>query len=312
MNWLELSVEADAESVEAVTEVLERFGHGGVAIEEVGPFPEADDAFHNRPARPLRVVIYIPADDQASDATRRLEESLRWLSMIRPLGPLRSRTIAEADWATAWKEHFHVHRPGQRTVVVPSWERYEPTEGEVVVLLDPGMAFGTGLHPSTRLCVLMLEQRVQPGMAVLDLGTGSGILAVASAKMGAGRVLGLDIDPLAADVAEENVLKNGVQDTVQVEAGTLPLLPATLLKLDQMGWPVSGFDIVVANITARVIAELARPIRESLKPGGVALCSGIIMHQFSLAVSALLAAGLSLEDAVSEGDWRALALRAPE
>ena len=193
-------------------------------------------------------------------------------------------------------------------MVVPSWREYEPVEGDIIVRLDPGMAFGTGLHPTTRLCVRELETRVSPGMTVLDVGTGSGILSVVAAKLGAARVLGLDIDPVAVRVARENAVVNGVEKVVEIEEGSLPRAGQDPLGLAREGWPEGGFDLVVANVTAEVLVELAMPLSRAPRPGGLLIGSGIISERFAEAAHALTDAGLRLVDAVSEGDWRAIVL----
>lgn len=193
-------------------------------------------------------------------------------------------------------------------MVVPSWREYEPVEGDIIVRLDPGMAFGTGLHPTTRLCVRELETRVSSGMTVLDVGTGSGILSVVAAKLGAVRVLGLDIDPVAVRVARENAVVNGVEEVVEIEEGSLPRVGQDPLGRARDGWPEGGFDLVVANMTAEVLAELAIPLSRAPRPGGLLVGSGIIGERFTEAAYALTNAGLRLVDAVSEGDWRAIVL----
>src|SRR5579885_1428589 len=194
MRWLELTVTAHREAVEALSELLSTHAPGGVAIEE--PIALLDDGqdYRIRPDEPVQVRAYLPVDGSQEDARQRLEEALWHLGQIGPnfIGQLTTRFVAEEDWANAWKEYFHVLHVGRRVVIKPSWRDYTPQPGEVVLELDPGMAFGTGLHPTTHMCLELLEQHVQPGMRVLDVGTGSGILALAAAKLGAASVLALD------------------------------------------------------------------------------------------------------------------------
>lgn len=311
MDWIEFSVQADRESAEAVAEVFHRFGWGGVAIEELSA-----EGFGDQPVihadQPVVVKVYAPNDDAIDEKRRELTQSLSYLSMIRTLPPLQERSVAEEDWEEAWKEHFHVHRAGERTVIVPSWREYEPEPDDIVIELDPGMAFGTGLHPTTQLCVRELEKRVTPGMTVLDLGTGSGILAILANKLGATKVLALDTDSVAAESAAENVAANGMSDIIEVALGTLPTSGQDPLGLERERWAAGSFDIVVANILAHIIAELAPAIVAALKPGGIAICSGIIADGFPHATEALLASGAKLVDVVSDGDWRAVMVAAPE
>jgi ribosomal protein L11 methyltransferase len=279
MDWLELSTRAEAEAVEAIAEVFARWGQG-VAIEEpVVNTP--DDTYHPDASQPVRVATYLPLDEQAAERQQRIEQALYWLGRLRPIAPLTTRRLAEADWETAWKQYFHVQHVGQRLVIVPSWRRYRPRPGEVVLALDPGMAFGTGLHPTTRLCLRLLERYLQPGARVLDLGTGSGILAIAAAKLGARRVHAIDTDATAVRVAQENVARNGVDAWVTVQHGD-----ATLLA------PAEPYDLVLANINLRVIRTLLPDLPAHLTPAGLAILSGVLHEHAPALRAAIAAAGL--------------------
>jgi ribosomal protein L11 methyltransferase len=208
--------------------------------------------------------------------------------------------LREEDWANAWKAHFRVHKVGTRVVIKPSWQSYAVAAEEVVVELDPGMAFGTGLHPTTRTCLEALEKHLTPEMNVLDLGTGSGILAIAAAKLGAASVLAMDIDPVAVKTARANVRINRVQRKVKVRRGTLPL-----------PHPDHKSDLILANIIAKVIMELAHALITALKPGGILIASGIIQeHQAEVENHLLLTGALPL-GAIREGDWLTLVYQAP-
>jgi ribosomal protein L11 methyltransferase len=210
MSWLELSVTVDQEAAESVSELLARYGYnGGVVVDQ--PFKPGDEGpeFEYDTARPVTLRTYLPVDEQSEETRARIEQALWHLGQMRPVGPLQVQQLEEEDWANAWKRHYGVQRIGARTVIVPSWLDYEPQPHEVVLHLDPGMAFGTGLHPTTQLCVRLLEQHVRPGQRTLDLGAGSGILALAAAKLGARPVLALDNDPIAVDATVENVARNG-------------------------------------------------------------------------------------------------------
>lgn len=282
MEWLEVSLEVDSEVAEAVAEVLSRFAHRGVAI-EAGP--------EGIGTGPVVVRAYLPVDRRLPQTRRRLEEALWHLSQIRPLPEPTFRRIAEADWAEAWKQHLRVLHIGQRVVVRPSWLEYDPREGEVVIVLDPGMAFGTGLHPTTQMCLMALEEHVQPGTSLLDLGTGSGILSIAGAKLGAWRVLALDNDPQAVEVARENVRRNGVEDRVTVMEGSLAQAHGC-------------FDLVVVNILARVIVEmLEQGLAARLTPEGRLILAGLIAEQETEVAEALRRAGLEPIERHQIDDW---------
>jgi len=305
MNWIEFGIQVDRESAEAVTEIFHRFGWGGVAIEEVNVTGYGAKHELNL-EQPVIVKVYVPEDQDIIEKREQITQAINYLSMIRPLPGLSEKTVPQEDWEQTWKDQFHVHHPGERTVVVPSWQEHQAVENEVIIKLDPGMAFGTGLHPTTQLCIRELEKWVKPSMNVLDVGTGSGILAILSAKLGAQKIVALDTDPIAVERAVENSSINAVHDFIEVAEGSLPLANQDVLGLDRERWAAGTFDIVVANILAHVIAELAPAIMTALKPNGIAICSGIITDGFSHALTALIDHGATLIDATSQGDWRAL------
>lgn len=308
--WLELSVRAAPETVESISELMSRYVSGGVAIEE--PYQLLDDgqAHLPIPGAPVTIRAYVPDDADGAESRRRIEEGLWHLGQVLAgsIGEMEARQIAEEDWANAWKEHYHVLHLGRRTVIKPSWREYAPQAGEVVVELDPGMAFGTGLHPTTRNCLLALEDALHPGDAVLDVGTGSGILAIAALKLGAARVLALDVSAVAVDAARENAAINRVAETMDVRLATLegaggePFLPLPD-NLDTLGEEIGVFDVVVANIIARVIAQLAPALMRATRPGGTLIASGIIAERRAEAEEPLRAAGLRNIHDLVEGDW---------
>jgi ribosomal protein L11 methyltransferase len=309
-HWLELSVTCDPEAVEAVAELLSRYVEGGVAVEE--PYTLHDDGQAHLPlaGAPVAVHAYVPADAAGEEARARVEEGLYYLGRIDvgKVGPLAVRRVAEEDWANAWKEHYHVLHLGRRTVIKPSWREYAPRPGEAVVELDPGMAFGTGLHPTTRTCLLALEEVVRPGDRVLDVGTGSGILALAALKLGAGGVVALDVSEVAVAAARANAEVNGVAARIEVRHATLrggqgePFMPLPP-GLPQLGDELGEFDVVLANIIARVIAQIAPALLRATRPGGTLVTSGIIEERLDLAEAPLRAAGLAGLRRMQEGDW---------
>ncbi len=325
MKWIEFSVVVTGETVEAVTDLFSQFSHaGGVAIQEVSEPEEIRIGPQSlTQSRRVRVAAYAPLSQDGEDgaivaARQGLRDGLSYLDMITPVGKLNERTIADEDWESAWREHFHPHRVGHQSVVVPTWRDYDPEPDDIVIRLDPGMAFGTGLHPTTQLCARELEKRVQTGKTVLDVGCGSGILSIIAARLGARHVRGIDIDPVAVKMAQENVEHNTLSDVINIREGTLPRTGQDPFDVAQQDWPDAvsrnrGWDIVAANLTAEVLEELAMPLAAATRPGGILIGSGIITEKFDMAAYALMEAGLRLIDAVSDesGDWRAIILMRP-
>ncbi len=320
MSWLELSVSVDQEAVESVSELLARYGYNGGVVVEPGWTPgDEGPEFTYDAARPVTLRTYLPVDGQAEETRQRIEQALWHLGQMRPVGVLQIRTLEEEDWANAWKEHYRVLRIGQRTVIVPSWLEYAAQPADIVLNLDPGMAFGTGLHPTTQLCLRLLEQYARPGQRTLDLGTGSGILAIAAAKLGAGPVLALDNDPIATKVAHENVLRNGVAEQVTVAEGSLGAagnamghwlsgnfgeadVPPTVHRSS----PTGQFELIAANLIAKVLIILADEIAAALAPGGTLISSGIIIDREDEVALALAGVGLNQIERHREGEWVAL------
>ncbi|CAA9580366.1 MAG: Ribosomal protein L11 methyltransferase [uncultured Thermomicrobiales bacterium] len=293
-GWIELAVQADNEAVEAVAEVFSRYSYGGgVAIEE--PFDQEKDGENLRVAtdRPFVVRAYIPADEGAREKVEAVERALWHLSQMRYVGPLATASRAEEDWANAWKEHYHVHRVGRRTVIRPPWREYVRQPDDIVIELDPGMAFGTGLHPSTQLCLVALEGRMAPGMRVLDVGVGSGVLTIAAARLGAASVDALDVEPVAVRSARENAARNDLATPVRVAVGTVEETPEF----------AGRYDLVVANIIARIIIELAPALVGACRPGGRLITSGVIIDRADETRAALAVAGLVGIEQHQMGDW---------
>ncbi len=300
MTWCEVSVAVPVEQAELAAEALRLVAPGGVSIEDpVVPLgPEEGVRLERR--RPSVVKAYLPVDDRLGERLGELDAAFGALQ-LRPV--IRTRQVQEEDWADAWKQHFHVERFGERIVIRPSWRAYDPHQGDVVIVLDPGMAFGTGQHPTTRMCLELLEQHVTAGARMVDAGTGSGILAVAAIKLGAASCLAVDIEPQAVQVTRENATRNGVAAAVDVELGSLG-----------EGWtrpvpPPSGLDLATANITAAAVASLAPALAAVLRAGGVLIASGIIGERLPEVLTALTAAGFDIEEVRESGDWRALLAR---
>lgn len=292
MKWIELSVDSPPEFVEPLTEIFYKYGHGGVAIEEGGGF-NPDEGEAPPKSESVRIKTYLPIDSTTDDRRARIDVGVRLVAYLAPISGLRQAEVDEKDWQEAWKQHFHVLKIGRRTVIVPTWRQHEAKPGEVVIELDRGMAFGTGHHPTTRMCLQMLEETVQPGCAVLDVGSGSGILSISAAKLGASSVVGLEIDEMAATVANRNVAQNGVSATTRQYNASLPDHRA----------PAKSFDIVVANISAKVVKELSDHMTEAAKPGGRLIVSGVLAEHADGVAKRLEEAGANVERTEVDGDW---------
>lgn len=301
-DWIEIKLSVDGEAAEAVAELLQRYGHQGVSIEQEGIMPDAWDEGEVPPPQRLTVRAYLPDDHRAADARQQLETALGHMNMMYPMPTPVYTVVKEADWAEAWKAHYHPVRIGRRLLIRPQWIEVTPHPDDVVLALDPGMAFGTGTHPTTQLCLEALEARVQPGISLLDLGCGSGILAIAGVKLGATHALALDNDPLAVEATLANALQNAVADRITVEEGSLESLRGSARR----------FDMIVVNILARVIIEMCdQGLGHIVRPGGLAIFSGIIEEQAADVESALRRAGLEPFDRHQQGDWVAIVARRP-
>jgi ribosomal protein L11 methyltransferase len=303
MRWLEFTVEAHPEAIESVSELLSRYTSGGVAIEEPIELIDEGQEYRVLSGQPVTVHAYLPIDGKEEEARQRLAEGLWYLSRLGShfVGELSTRIVNEEDWANAWKDSYHVTHIGQQLVIRPSWREYTPKPHEVVLTLDPGMAFGTGLHPTTRMCLEQIELRTQHGMRVLDVGTGSGILAIAAAKLGASYVYALDNSSVAVESTSASIAMNDLSDRIQVVLGVLDEAEAARMA--------GQYELVVANIIAHIIGSIAPQLAQVLTPGGTLIVSGIIESRRHDAEDPLVAAGLTLVEQVKIDDWLALVFR---
>jgi ribosomal protein L11 methyltransferase len=250
-----------------------------------------EQALRPDPTAGYRVTAWIPDDAQVSDAIDRTRRALWHLRAfdLRPMSELSVTTTDDAAWATAWRDGYEPIRTGRLTIV-PSWLE-APKGSDLVIRLDPGMAFGTGLHPTTRACLELLQTVEPMPAAVLDVGTGSGILALAALRLGASRAVGYDTDQLAVEASTANARANDLSDHFEAQHGTLPELAAEL------------FPLVVANLVAAVLVELAPRVAAHTAPGGTLIASGIIESRLDEVEAALTAAGYEVVDWMTEGDW---------
>ncbi len=295
MRWIEITLDADGESAEAIADVLQRYGHQGVAIEREGFTIETwEDEVP--PADRLLVRAYIPEDERAPAAKEQLEEALFQLGRLYPMPQPRYAIIDEQDWAEAWKVHYHPLRVGRHVFIRPLWIETIGEPGDVVIALDPGMAFGTGTHPSTQLVLEAAEDLLEshPGAIVLDLGCGSGILSVTAVRLGAAHVIACDIDPIAITATRINAEANGIHDQIELREGSLT-------QLVQSGVQV---DVALVNILAKtIIAMCGQGLAQTIAPGGVGVFGGIIETQAAEVEAALQTAGLTPYKRRQSADW---------
>jgi ribosomal protein L11 methyltransferase len=296
VRYVELSASVPSRDAERAADALRQATGEHAAIDQ--PFEqrdlESDATLLDDRAAIVRVYLRDAAGATAVDAARVA------LADAGLSSDVSVRDVAEEDWAESWKEHFHPTRFGERIVIVPTWRAYEAAADDAVIFLDPGMAFGTGQHETTRMCLEALERRISPSDAVLDVGCGSGILSLAAGKLGAGQVVALDVDPDCVRITRENVAQNKLDGVVSAAEGSA----GAMWPLDA---PPSGrFDIVVANIIAAVIIDLAVALVDVLQPGGALIVSGIIAEREGETVEALRAAGASVEHVRALGEWRCI------
>ncbi len=277
-------MELHADLAEPAAELLGRIAPNGAAVEML------DEG--------VRVRAWLPDDDELADRKRRLEEGLWHLGQIQPFPEPVYKLIEEEPWEITWNEHYQPLEIGEQLQIVPSW--MEPEDDvRIPIILEPGMAFGTGAHTTTRQCLEALELLVEDGISVADLGCGSGILAIAAARLGAGEVVALDIDEQAVALAQENVLRNGVGDRVQVLEGSLAELRSVAEGHD--------FELIVANIRASVLEDFIQDgIARELTAGGRIVMSGILDEQLDSILEKAMSGSLQIEQVMQAGDWRSV------
>ena len=288
MSWQELSISVPHEYVEPVSYLFSRYGKG----------------LSTEPQGAGRVMLRTYLESGSEQRLARIDIGIRLISSIEPLGDLAIRDLDDGeDWQNSWKEHYDALPVGNRLIIKPSWVELEQeaAAGRVVIELDPGIAFGTGYHPSTYTCMEALEELVEPGMAVLDLGTGSGILTITALQLGAASAVALDIDGQAVSAARQNFRRLRLQDRIMLVKGSVPHPTA----------PESSFDLAVANISARGVADRAPFILPALRPGGMLIASGLLASQRPEVDDAAMALGFTPELEWPREEWLTIGYRAP-
>jgi len=287
--WQELSITVPHEYVEPISYLFGRYGKG-VSTELAGNG---------------QVLLRTYLTTGSRQRMARIDVGVRLVGAIEPIGDLVIRDLPEdEDWMNSWKSHFRILRIGKRLVIKPTWLELDDTSkpDDIVIELDPGIAFGTGYHPTTDTCMQAMEQHIAPGMAVLDLGTGSGILAITAMKLGAGRVTALDIDSQAVSAARRNFKRTGINKQVRLGQGSVPHPTA----------PAGEFDLAVANISARGVADRCPFILTALKPGGLFIASGLLATQKPEVANAVEPLGFTLVSEWPQEEWVTLLYRAPD
>lgn len=312
MNWTEVTVRTNTAGADMISELLMSAGAKGTVIEDRHDAAQnllgstkwdiLDDSILALMDEDVLVRAYLPEDASGPDRVawiRAALESLTPEAIGFDGGPLALAlgSVREEDWAENWKQYYKPFRVGKRLVVKPVWEIFDASETDLVIEIDPGMAFGNGTHETTAMCMALLEKYFRPGMTVLDVGAGSGILALTAARLGAQAVTAVDIDPVAVRVARENIERNGLAGQITAKAGDL------LEGIDARA------DIVVANIIADVIVLLSGAVRGHMMHDGLFICSGIIKDREGDVCRALSAASFTIESVTRQGEWVAIAAR---
>ena len=287
MAWQELSISVPHEYVEPISYLFDRYGKGlSTQLDGEG-----------------RVMLRTYLTSGSRQRLARIEVGVRLVAAVASIGGLEIRDLPEdEDWQNSWKSHFGILRIGERLVIKPTWLELDPGPDDIVIELDPGIAFGTGYHPTTDTCLQAMEQHITPGMNVLDLGTGSGILTIAAMKLGAGLVTALDIDSQAVSAARRNFRRCGISRQVRLGKGSVP-------------HPTAGagqFDLAVANISARSVADRCSFILTALKPGALFIASGLLITQKEEVAMAVEPLGFTLVSEWPQEEWVTLLYRAPD
>lgn len=308
MKWCEISIQTSHEAVELIAEIFRDLGASGVVIEDPelvndyitsGKWDYTDIPI----AKETEVVVekaYLPVNGELEGRIQTLQQEIKALEsrgVNTAPAVLTTAELQDEDWSDTWKQYFHTEKPGERVVIKPTWEEYEPKDDEVVIELDPGAAFGTGTHATTSMCIRQLEKLVKPGMTVFDVGTGSGILSIISAKLGATNIQAVDYDDSVLKIVEENLEQNNVQDIISVA------------QSDLMQNVHGKAELVIANIIADIIIRLFDQLDEHLEQGGTLLTSGIIEDRIEDVLSAAEKHGYGVVERMENKGWACITFK---
>lgn len=312
MKWTEVRIKTTEEASDAVSDMLTSIGAGGVAIEDPNDIRRelenpntldyADEAFMNSLGTDVVIKAYFSEEFNQSELLELVKEKLDFISRFLNVGEGYSgcSEVDDEDWSTAWKKYYKPVKISERVVIKPSWEEYSPGANEVIIELDPGMAFGTGTHETTKMCVQLIEKYVRQGDSALDIGCGTGILSIAAAKLGAAQITAVDIDEVAVRVTRENCAINRTENNINAFKGVIEDVPQEKV------------DIIFANIIANVIIDIAKLIPLYLKAGGHMVASGIIKERKQEVLEAYTKMGFGCEEEIELGEWVAIVFKCPD
>lgn len=291
--WYEITAQTPPELEEPVSAAMLAVAPGGITVEHAIDILGPEMGFRVRGGEPVLVRAYLPSSELGAVLIADLRAAMDGYPAVQ----LTAKPLYEQDWAVSWREFFGVVETGGRIVVVPTWIEHEVKPGQIEVKLDPGQAFGTGHHETTRLCLAALDGLARPGITMLDVGTGSGVLSIAAAKLGVPRIVAIDIDPIAAEIARRNCDANGIGGEVEISAGTL--------TTDHPG----RYELVVSNISTPANTALASAFGKIVKPAGDLVLSGILTQDAESVIGAMEAQGFTRVSVAEERDWCCIRLR---
>jgi len=299
-SWLKVSLTADGELAEAISEVLSRFSPNGVAVESDVIYNDAEDV--GTPVGQIRVYAFLPLDEQIEQTKHKVAEAFWHLNQIMPVPEPSFEEVAEKDWVEVFKQYYHPIPIGQKLLILPAWAE-QADLSRIAVRIDPSNAFGTGTHPSTQLCLELLEKHTQPGSTVIDVGCGSGILSIAAVKLGAYRALAVDIDYAAVRATQENAQANQVFGQIDTGYGSVK-------EIREGQFSLNNASLVVVNILAPIILRLFDSgLADLVKPNGLLLLAGILAEQGPAIEAAAIERGFELLEKVFSSDWVAFAFQ---
>lgn len=292
-HWLEVSIEVDGEAAEAVAELLARYSENGVVCEQGVEYDESEE--HATPVGPVKVSGYIEVNDEIDTVRHKIDEGLYYIGRIVEIPPAQFRWVEDKNWMEVFRNYYRPIEVGQNLLILPAWVEYDGDR--IPIRIDPSMAFGTGTHPTTQLSMALLEETLQPGMNVIDVGCGSGVLSITALKLGAKHAVAVDVDPESIKATRENAKRNGVLGQLEVGHGSVQEILAGEVS-DQQA------PIVVANILAPILLRLFDAgMADLVEPGGRLILSGVMDIQRDTVVTRAKEAGITLVEEASIKDW---------